>query len=423
MLSPIKIGGRSTLFLVFMALFVPTSYVQIKASFLVLSCSIALIGLLQNKLFLNKESFYSVFVITTIALLYSLWGVYNSAAGAIRVLTVYYIWPWVYLLLSIYLTSEQALESLFKIMVLALIFVVFYSFLYLGYEAGIVPSFLYFELDQGQKIGFYSGYVEYDLYSISSLLFLVPLAIHYFYLKIKIHDSKNIFSWVLLILLSLLLVLLTGRRAVLLIFMLMPFLMLSSSIILGGIKNITLKMRQLYTSPLSYLLVSILFVVSFMLLNKTGISLEKVWLMFSDGFNFESGKSTSERTLQFHSLINTWLNGSVLFGAGNGSATDVVRSVEFSWAYELTYVYLLFSTGIVGVLFYCAWFGYGLLRLRIVLQKRPDLKIYVLPMVTGVFGLAIGAASNPYFGKFDYLWIIMLPHLLAGGLQYQRRAV
>lgn len=409
--------------LVFMALFVPTTYVPIKALFLALSCLIAVVGLLQNKLFLNKESFYSVFVITTVALFYSLWGVYNSAPGAVRILTVYYLWPWVYLLLSIYLTSEEALESLFKVMVLALLFVVFYSFLYLGHAAGIVPGFLYFELDQGQSIGFYSGYVEYNLYSISSLLFLVPLAIYYFYMKIKIYDSKNIFAWVLLILLSLLLVFLTGRRAVLLIFMLVPFLMLFSGLMFGGIENITPKMRKLYTSPSSYLLVAIMFAVSFVLFDKAGISLEKIWLMLSDGFNFESGKSTYERTLQFHSLINAWLNGSVLFGAGNGSATDVVRSVEFSWAYELTYVYLLFSTGIVGILFYCAWFAYGLLRLRNELQIRPDLKIYVLPMVTGVFGLAIGAASNPYFGKFDYLWIIMLPHLLAGGLHYQRRAV
>ncbi len=35
--------------------------------------------------------------------------------------------------------------------------------------------------------------------------------------------------------------------------------------------------------------------------------------------------------------------------------------------------------------------------------------------------VGIGAATNPYFGKFDYFWIIMLPHLLAGGVRFQPR--
>ncbi|MFT6349724.1 MAG: hypothetical protein ACJAYB_002759 [Psychromonas sp.] len=54
---------------------------------------------------------------------------------------------------------------------------------------------------------------------------------------------------------------------------------------------------------------------------------------------------------------------------------------------------------------------------------RPDLKIYVLPLMTGVFCFGIATASNPYFGKFDFLWIIMLPHLIAGGIKFQRVSI
>jgi hypothetical protein len=47
--------------------------------------------------------------------------------------------------------------------------------------------------------------------------------------------------------------------------------------------------------------------------------------------------------------------------------------------------------------------------------------IYVAPIITGVIGLAIGAASNRYFAKFEYLWIIMLLPLLVGGIRSQQQ--
>lgn len=45
--------------------------------------------------------------------------------------------------------------------------------------------------------------------------------------------------------------------------------------------------------------------------------------------------------------------------------------------------------------------------------------IKAFPRLMSVFGLGIGTATNPYFGKLDYLWIMMHPHLLAGGVRSQ----
>ena len=105
---------------------------------------------------------------------------------------------------------------------------------------------------------------------------------------------------------------------------------------------------------------------------------------------------------------------------GNGANIDMIRSDKFIWAYELTYVYLLFSTGIAGVLFYFSWFLWGLIRIKKELKNTSKVTSYIAPIVTGIFGIALASASNPYFTKFDYLWIIMLPHLIAGGLRYQK---
>jgi hypothetical protein len=132
-----------------------------------------------------------------------------------------------------------------------------------------------------------------------------------------------------------------------------------------------------------------------------------------------------ERIEQFYSLIEGWASSGIhlLIGWGNGASADVIRSAEMPWAYELTYIYLLFSTGAIGVVFYFGWFAWGLVRLRRAMLSRPDLLLYVAPMVSGVIGLCIAAITNPYFAKFDYLWVVLLPHLLAGGVKYQSQVV
>jgi hypothetical protein len=418
-----RIGGGSTLLLIFMAMFVPTAYLPLKAGLLLLACSVALLGMLFGFFKINKAAFFAILAVTSVGLLYSFHGLLNGAPGAVRVLTVYFLWPWVFLLLSVYLSHDRSLEVFFKVLIASLIFIIIYSFLFLGTKAGVVPGSLYFELDQGQRVGFYDGFIEYNLYSISSLLFLVPLAIHFYYIKLKLPRRKHTYFWLALILASIILTFLSGRRAMLLVFMLIPIIILAEWFLFSGLKKLPKKIRRLSKSPGSYVLAIFLFLIAFGLLDHLGFNLTKFWAMFSDGFNFKSGESTSERTLQFFSLIHGWFDSSILFGAGNGSTVDVVRSTKIAWAYELTYVYLLFSTGLVGFLFYFFWFGYGLLRIRQSLKKRPDLKVYVLPMMTGVFSLTTAAATNPYFGKFDYLWIIMLPHLLAGGLKFQRVAI
>ena len=418
-----RIGGGSTLLLIFMAMFVPTSYVPVKAGLLLLACSVALLGLFLGIFKINRYAFLAILSVTSVGLLYSCYGYLNGAPGAVRVLTVYFLWPWVFLLLSVYFSQYRSIEVLFKVLIASLVFIIFYSFLFLGAKAGFVPGSLYVELDQGQAVGFYDGFVEYNLYSISSLIFLIPLAIHFFYIKLKLPRRKNMCFWVILILGSIVLTFLTGRRAMLLVFMIIPVIILAEWFLFYGLEKLPIKTRRLSRSSGFYMLSIFLLLIAFGLLHYLDFNLNKVWAMFADGFNFESGKSTSERTLQFFSLMNGWFDSSILFGAGNGATVDVVRSTEMAWAYELTYVYLLFSTGLVGFLFYFSWFGYGLIRVRQSLKMRPDLKIYVLPLITGVFCLGIAAASNPYFGKFDFLWIIMLPHLLAGGLKYQRVAL
>jgi hypothetical protein len=296
-----------------------------------------------------------------------------------------------------------------------------YQSLFIGNMIGVVPDEIYFELDQGQNVGFYSNTTEFTLYSISSLLFFTPFWVH-FLLNLIRENRAKIIHWAVLFT-ALTLCVLTGRRAVQILIFLSPIIVLTTEKIVGG--GVIAAFRLLgglfnwrNTAVLSVGAVVLLF--TFVSLD---FRLDALIEDFMRGFAFDDANNldASARSYQYDSLTQAWLDGNLLFGAGNGSHTDYVRSDNMPWAYELTYIYLLFSTGIVGVLFYFWWFGWGLLRIRDALRLRPDMVMYVAPMISGVLGLAIAAASNPYFGKFDYLWIIMLPHLLAGGIKYQKK--
>jgi hypothetical protein len=411
-------AGTAALSIIFMALFVPTTYVEIKTALLFFCLVTTIILVINGSLNWSRETVYACLLVATVGLANSLHGEINGNPGAIRVLSVMFLWPLLYAFISALASNPSALYCLNKIFLASLLMVVFYSFIYLGNAAGLIPDWAYVELDQGQGVGFYEGYIQYNLYSISSLLFLVPFAMHYAWLLYG--KGRLTFKLLLLIGSAAILVFLTGRRAMLLVFILFPIIVFTSNLFLGvNTKKFT--QSSIKFSPKYVFMCTSVFIAVGYLIIQMDIQMDAVWGMFVGGFDFQHGYESGAlaRTEQFHALVQSWLNSNLLLGVGNGGVTDVVRSPDMPWAYELTCVYLLFSTGIFGVIFYVTWFGWGLLRLRKGLNAKPESAIYVVPMLTGVFGLAIGAASNPYFGKFDYLWIIMLPHLISGGLEYQ----
>lgn len=413
-----KIASYSLASLVFMALFVPTTYLYLKAPLLAVSFSFSVFLVLKRKIFINKSTLIACSLLSLFGLFNSLHGQFNGNPGAFRVLTVLALWPLVYMVLSSLLTYKKSILAFNKLLWFTSVILVIYSFTYIGYEKGIVPSFFYIEIDQGQEIGFYEGFTEYNLYSISSLLFLTPFV---YYWVIKKYNDGNLDLKLTLFFLSItLLAVLTGRRAVQLTILISPLLIIASNKVLGIKKNISVKKQNSVKKIQIFILLILGAIILYSLLISLGLDFSVLSNLFVDGFNFESGDSTSERTMQFHSLINGWSNGNILLGMGNGANTELIRSDEQPWAYELTYVYLLFSNGIAGVLFYFIWFGWGLWRLRKASLNNPSVSYYIAAILTGVFALAIGAASNPYFGKFDYLWIIILPHLLAGVIKYQK---
>lgn len=409
-----RLASICVLGLIFLSQFVPTTYIEIKAVLLGLALCFVLIAMASRSLFLLRWQVVGIVILVGCALCYSLYGLVRGNPGAVRVLSVWFMWPVLYLLLSSLMIQPNAYRWLMRVSVAALIAVVAYGYLYLGNIVGVVPGYAYLELDQGQAIGFHEGFVEYNLYSISSIVFLLPLYLHYLLEKQK-RTGRTSWLSLLLVLAAVVLSVLSGRRAMLLVLLLLPLTIYFSNVVLGNRYKLKVGVPGAVKLGIVALGVAAL-IISF------GLRYRAIVDMFLDGFDFASSSSSaSERTLQFVALVDGWIKSSILFGAGNGAAAAISRSEEFPWAYELTYVYLLFSTGLIGVSIYCGWYAYGLMRLRRAIIGRPDLMIYAAPMLTASVSFCIAAATNPYFGKFDYLWIVLLPFLIGGWASYQRQ--
>jgi O-antigen ligase len=129
------------------------------------------------------------------------------------------------------------------------------------------------------------------------------------------------------------------------------------------------------------------------------------------GYDFQSSTEPGAvaRSLQFRALIDAWAK-TPIFGAGAGAAgATYIRDPAQPWAYELSYVALLYQTGLVGLGLYAAGVGWIYWTGIQMIRSGHELGLRLLPALTGMAAFLVANATNPYLAKFDYLWVIFLP--------------
>jgi hypothetical protein len=395
--------------LFFIMLFVPTVYQEIKAGLLLLVLGIISIGALRrDHLALHPVILLWTLFQVTVGLAFMLLGLAHGAPGALRMGTVYVLWPLVYSLLIASAATEEILRGLCRVLVVATLAIGLYGTSYILHTVGWFPDFLYIPLDQGQGIGLYQGYIEINLYSISSLLFLVPFLVAALltWPSALTMPVSRFWLWFALIAGSLL-TLLSGRRALLLVVALSPGIALffRAFLPLPG-RWVSQRLTLRFATGVGIVLGGIAVYLNYIY----GFSTDAVFEMFAAGWDFTTGQESSlVRGEQFTALLQEWL-ARPFFGAGHGaSAAGSIRSIETPWAYELSYMALLFHTGMLGFLAYLAgvvwvfWMGVRIIR------AGNALSLYMVPVLAGTACFLIANATNPYLEKYDYLWVIFLP--------------
>jgi hypothetical protein len=202
--------------------------------------------------------------------------------------------------------------------------------------------------------------------------------------------------------LSVLTLLISGRRAFWVIAALSPFVVMGL-LKLAGMRTNLLK---LCVSGSILGIVSIIFIVP-----SLNLDLTLMWEDVIKGFDIHNreGISSFRRNEQFFALTDGWMDSPIL-GAGHGAmAADNALVEEQPWAYELSYMALLFQTGLIGILIYGSAVVWIFIKGITVMRRTPESAGLLVPTLSGLFCFLVANATNPYLQKFDYLWTLFLP--------------
>jgi hypothetical protein len=393
--------------LFFLMLVVPTVYRPIKGVLLsILLCIVVTRMLIRGRINLHPEVLLGTFLYVAVGLVFVLRGLLLGAPGALRMSTVYVLWPAVYTLLMAGVADGDVFKGLSRVLTAALFAICLYSLSYILWSAGWLPDVLYLHLNQGQDISFRNGIVEFNLYSIASLLFLVP----YLIAALVTWSSADGpiprgLLWIG-VLLGLLVTLLSGRRGLMLVVSLAPFLAVAGRSLLPGAQEVPRRRRPVRTLVAT---LGVLGVTFALLRTLQGFNLTALAAEFTAGFEFGSDPVAISRASQFTELVDAWLDAPLL-GAGYGATIpDLLRSQEMPWAFELSYFALLFNTGVVGMMIYGLGIGWTFVTGLRIVASGHSLGRLVMPVLVGTACFLIANATNPYLAKFDYEWVVFLP--------------
>jgi hypothetical protein len=339
------------------------------------------------------------------------WGALNAAPGALSVTTVYFIWPAVYLvfigLAHELVVIKKVLSALLLGIALAtLMALVVLTAGILGFSDLINPLLAF----QDAGFGNYDGVIEFRLYNLTTVMFGFPFVVGLLLVRRKtLRPVKKLGLWVLLILI-LVVALGSGRRMFWLLVLITPVMAL-----------FFLQFSRARLSSVSFIKVTVSLLVAATILVSGGIQLlglDLVAIATKFGAAFQGVEASS--SIRFEQAAALWqaFSDSPLIGNGFGSTVD--SEYRQGWAFELSYMALLNNVGLLGFLIYGIAVGWIILKGIQISRKDQDFAGLFVPVVTGMTGFLIMNATNPYLGKFDYLWVIFLPVALINAQLTQR---
>lgn len=340
-------------------------------------------------------------------------GLFLGNPGALKSAQVFVFWPLVYLVLISGIRTRSFWPLLERVIVLSTIFIGLYGVALFLSEVQVLPEIsllktLSFEDDLA--VGLYEGFVRLLFPGLNSTPFLLPFLMA---VLVTDHDRSSdrigrLWVWIALFL-GLVIVLISGRKAFFVVIVAVPIqLILIHRFLPAG-------RRKLATASLKKLVIGAIVAagIALVLLSLVyGLKVSAMWDYFKTGFDFSATTAddgAGERRTQFFALISGWLQNP-LIGAGIGaSAYGSIRSDTMPWAYELTYLALLFQIGLFGLAVYAMGILWIWRKAINVVRAGGYLAEFAIPSLIGMTSYLIATATNPYLTRFDGLWIIFVP--------------
>ncbi|MEX1033246.1 MAG: hypothetical protein WDZ30_07780 [Cellvibrionaceae bacterium] len=344
------------------------------------------------------------------------WGVINEAPGAFRVSTVYLIWPAAYLLFIGLAHGLPVMRRLESALLLGISLAT--AMVLIGLLAGLLGfGDIVYPLLAFQGVGFSAqeGFVEFRTFNLTTVMYGFPFVLSLVVVRrgeLRGLRKSGIYLLLFAIVLS---ALGSGRRAFWLIMLLTPFITLPF---------LQLSSCRLRTVPfLSLTIKSAVLATSLIAGVIAGIGLDPIALVEVFFAAFQGQEASSGA--RYHQASSLWeaFTESPVIGHGLGNTVDVLRSHDAPWAYELSYLALLMNVGLVGFLIYSAAVVWVALKGIVLSKNNAEFAKLFIPLITALCAFLILNSTNPYLGKFDYLWVIFLPVALINAQLTDRRKV
>jgi len=395
------LGG---IFFWFMLVF-PTMYKLERGGILALLIIASLVYVLwTNKWKMKRNIAFLGLLCITASLMFMLNGAVRGAPGALNVGTVFVIWPLVFLFFAGVLFKPEQIRPFMKILISGASASSMMGILFVAEKLGLIHvgvSLLY--ADTIANFGLTDdGIASYSLPNVATVIYAFPFLLSLLIMPktyARMNQFWRIHTWVGL-LLSVVVLVLIGRRVFWLIAALAPFVI----ILLLKVAHVHFDLKKII--KLGSALIALLIVVIWYM----HIPVDSITSDFISGFEFNNANNVSAyaRNEQFFALLNGWVENPLL-GAGHGASASIIRNEHFPWEYELSYVALLFHTGIVGIIIYGSAILWLILRAVELIRTQPYSADMLIPLIAGLICFLIATFTNPYLQKFDFLWTIFLP--------------
>lgn len=378
------------------SLVAPSNYTQITAGLFALAIvtSLSAFGFPRR-----MSSAWPVAIYMGLAVAMSFYGTQNLNPGATRVLTI----PLVYLPFFAILflcAGPRVIRGLLVGSILAGLVIGVQGALFSLHGLGVIP-FQVPTLDRTQTLVEYSTTYQLTSRGLGSLAFTLPLSL--FVIAFGRHlVPRRFFNLASVgVLFSLAYLLISDRRgpaAALLVAFPFALWMARRANLIGP----TALLRIVLGSAALGVAVSIVLSIA----TGTGVGGR---IQYMINATLLEAEGDGRRAYQAQRLLEEW-QLKPIFGHGSGAyLPDYYSSVEFPWSYELSYVYLLFAWGMVGFLIVSALVIGSMLRAAYVTIHTNYARMSALALITGEVGMLVANATNPYLGKFDGIWIVLIP--------------
>ncbi len=415
----ILIGILSLFFFLFT--FVPTSYSAIRVAALA-----AVIVLYTWNCSFKLKIVKSSTVIIVLYVMYSLfeaaWGFVNGGdVAAIRTNVVY---PLLFFFVFSLIVEYISISTLTTILLWCAFFVSASDLWVAFYSLGMVPIYpgILYSIDLGYIFNAgYASYFQYTSTHMVSHFFLAPLATSLVLFNLH-HKRFKIFP-VIVMLMQWMCIYFSGRAALILSYVVVAFLILIFDFIYAYKKGQIFYANKIVIIRFIILMsIAVCALLSLVLMHIINIGGVYEYVLLKLNGVYSSGTSILDtRSSQRIEYMAGWLQSPII-GHGMGTGTPYIRNGIWvdDKAIELTYVSMLYQTGVLGVIFFFSMIAYTVTKiLKGVFENIID---YCdgMPYLYGMIAILLGAGSNPYIFTMGCMWMVYLPLAIASKKEYMR---